>query len=101
MRIEYLDSLHGVLPILVSAGSTFVHWSADFAKPKNYIQFADATLSLRIELPLFYWGKSGDLSTFVESFIGDTPIGRRTTDMIAKDELWIAGDVVSLKQQDQ
>jgi hypothetical protein len=38
------------------------------------------------------------VSTFVESFIGDTPIGTRTTDMIVKDELWSAGDVISLKQ---
>jgi hypothetical protein len=101
VRIEYVDSLHGLVPILVSAGSTFVHWQANLDKtvPKRYIQFADATLSLRIELPLFYFGKRGEVSTFIESFNGDTPIGKRTTEMIPKDELWSAGDVVSLKQQ--
>jgi hypothetical protein len=102
VRIEYCDGFR-LLLIVVSAGLTFVHWSAnsDKDKPqrKRYIQFADATLAHRIELPLFFWGKRGEVSTFIECFNGDAPIDKRTTDMIANDDLWSASDVISLKQQ--
>jgi len=98
VRIEYPDELQMVL-IVASAGLTFATWSSSCGTTgKRYVQFADATLSYRIELPLFDWG--GKVSTFIERFNGDAPIQKRAIEMIAVDELWNAGDVISLKQQE-
>jgi hypothetical protein len=45
VRIEYVDSLHGLLPIVVSAGSTFVHSTT----PNQRITFSLPTLPCRFE----------------------------------------------------
>lgn len=93
VRIEYLD---GRLPLLTVSGVSFFSWTSE-ATPRRYIQFTDETRSRRIQLPLFFWGKDGDVSTFVDDFHGDVSFDKRM-EVLANDDLWLAGQTVSLQQ---